>query len=101
MQGSGRRAPQECTPDGSSLIAQAAEHCVAESGIRQQGRHHPVAVMGDPGLLQELPDIAALLPQAGDDGEQSAAADRTLTGLDALVCRPGDLRAKSLEFLQD
>ena len=39
--------------------------------------------MGDPGLLQELPDIAARLPQAGGDGEQSTAADRTLTGLDA------------------
>lgn len=32
--------------------------------------------MGNPGLLQKLPDIAALLP-AGD-GEQLAAADRTL-----------------------
>jgi len=30
--------------------------------------------MGDPGLLQELPDTAALLAQAGDDLEQAAAA---------------------------
>lgn len=35
--------------------------------------------MGDPGLLRELPDIAALLPPACDDREQSAAPDRTLT----------------------
>jgi hypothetical protein len=35
--------------------------------------------MGNPGLLQELPDIAVLLSQRGRDGEQSAAADRTLT----------------------
>ena len=33
--------------------------------------------MGDPGLLEELPDIAALLPQAGGDREQAAAADGT------------------------
>jgi hypothetical protein len=32
--------------------------------------------MGSPGLLQELPDIAAPLPEAGGDGEQ-AAADRS------------------------
>ena len=34
--------------------------------------------MGDPGLLQELPDIPALLPEGGGDGEQAAPADRTL-----------------------
>lgn len=39
--------------------------------------------MGDPCLLQELPDIPALLPQGGGDGEQSAAADGTAGGLDA------------------
>jgi hypothetical protein len=33
----------------------------AVSGIRQQWRHHPTAVMGNPGQLKELPDIAALL----------------------------------------
>lgn len=37
--------------------------------------------MGDPSLLQELLDIMALLPEAGGDGEQQAAADRTLTAL--------------------
>ena len=42
-------------------------------------------MMGNPGLLQELPDIAALLSEAGGDGEQSAAADRTLAGLDAMA----------------
>ena len=41
--------------------------------------------MGHSGLLQELPDIAALLPERGGDGEQSAAADRTLAGLDAMT----------------
>jgi hypothetical protein len=34
--------------------------------------------MGNPSLLQELPDITALLPERGGDAEQSAAADRTL-----------------------
>ena len=33
--------------------------------------------MGNPGLLKELPDIAALLPQGGGDREQAAAADGT------------------------
>ena len=42
-------------------------------------------MVGDPGLLQERPDIAALLPEGGGDGEQSAAADRTLAGLDAMA----------------
>jgi len=53
------------------------------SGIRQQRWHRPAAVMGDPGLLQELPDIPALLPEGGGDREQSAAADGTAGGLDA------------------
>jgi len=44
--------------------------------------NHPATVMGDPGLLHELPDIAALLPQGGGDREQPAAADRTWAGLD-------------------
>jgi hypothetical protein len=39
--------------------------------------------MGNPGLHQELPDIAALLPEGGGDGEQPAAADCPLAGLDA------------------
>ena len=41
--------------------------------------------MGDPGLLQECPDITALLSEAGGDGEQPAAADCTLAGLDAMT----------------
>lgn len=41
--------------------------------------------MSDPGLLQELPDITTLLAQGGGDGEQPAAADRTLAGLDAMT----------------
>ena len=41
--------------------------------------------MGNPGLLQELPDIAALLPEGGGDGEQAAAADCPLAGLDAMA----------------
>ena len=41
--------------------------------------------MGNPGLFQKSPDIAALLPEGGGDGEQAAAADRTLAGLDAMA----------------
>ena len=41
--------------------------------------------MGDPGLLQELPDIALLLPQGGGDREHSAAAECTAGGLDAMA----------------
>lgn len=40
-------------------------------------------MMGNPGLLQELPEIPALLPQGGGDREQSAVADGTVCGLDA------------------
>jgi hypothetical protein len=39
--------------------------------------------MGDPGKLQELPGIPALLPQGGGDREQSATANGTAGGLDA------------------
>ena len=42
-------------------------------------------MMGDQGLLQELAEITALMPQAGGCREQSAAADRTLGGLDAMA----------------
>jgi hypothetical protein len=41
--------------------------------------------MGDPGLLQKIPDITALLAQGGGDGEQPAAADCTLAELDAIA----------------
>ena len=41
--------------------------------------------MGDPGLLQKIPDIPPLLPQGSGDREQAAAADRTLAGLDAMA----------------
>ena len=53
--------------------------------MRQQGWHHPTAMMGDPGLLQERPDITALLSQGHGDSEQSATADRTQAGLDAMA----------------
>jgi hypothetical protein len=41
-------------------------------------------MMGNPGLLHEMPDIPALLSEGGRDCQQAAAADRTLTGLDAM-----------------
>jgi hypothetical protein len=43
--------------------------------------------MGNPCLLQELPNIASLLSQRGGDVEQSAAADGALAGLDAMADR--------------
>ena len=46
------------------------------SGIRQQGGSLAAAMMGDPGLLQEGPDVSTLLPEGGDDREQTAAAQR-------------------------
>ena len=84
VQGSGR-PPRDCMPDSSSLSDQEAVLCAADSGIGEQRRHHPTVMMGNPGLLQKLPDIAALLSEAGGDSEQSAAADRTLAGLDAMA----------------
>jgi hypothetical protein len=41
--------------------------------------------MGNPSLLQELIDIAAMLPEGSHDGEQSAATDCSLVGLDAMT----------------
>lgn len=41
--------------------------------------------MGNPDLPRELPDIAALLSEAGGDREQAAAADRTLAGLGSMA----------------
>jgi len=41
--------------------------------------------MGNPGMLEDLPDIAALLPEGGRDGEQSAAAHCPLAGMDAMT----------------
>ena len=41
--------------------------------------------MGDPGLLQELPDIAALLSEGGGDGEQPCPADGPVGRLDAMA----------------
>ena len=71
-----------------SLINKRAETqhpLIADSGIRQQRWHLPAAVMGNPRLLQELPNIPALLAQRGGDGEQAAAADGALAGLDAMA----------------
>jgi hypothetical protein len=42
-------------------------------------------MMGNPGLINELPDIPALLSEGGRDCQQAAAADRTLAGLDAMT----------------
>ena len=41
--------------------------------------------MGHPGLLQELPHIAALLPEAGADREQAYATKRPRFGLNAVT----------------
>jgi len=41
--------------------------------------------MGDPGLLQELPGIAALLLEGRGDGEQAAAADAAICRLDPMT----------------
>ena len=38
--------------------------------------------MDNPGLLEKLPDIPALLLQVGDEREQLAAADGSAGGLD-------------------
>ena len=53
--------------------------------------------MGNPGLLQEQPGMAALWPQAGGDREQSAAADGSAGGLDA----KDDLGLKGLSLGQE
>ena len=57
--------------------ASNCQRALVSPAIRLQLRHHHGGVMGDPGLLQELPDIAALLPQGCGDREQAAAADGT------------------------
>lgn len=41
--------------------------------------------MGDPGLLEELPDIPPLLRVGSGNREQAAPADRILAGLDAVT----------------
>ncbi len=55
------------------------------SGCRQYGGPTTAAMMGDPGLLQEGPDVSALLPERGVDREQTAAAQCSLGGLDAMA----------------
>lgn len=39
---------------------------------------HATAMVGDPGPLRDLPDVAALLPEGGGEGAKAAAADCTL-----------------------
>jgi hypothetical protein len=41
--------------------------------------------MGDPGLLEELPDIQPLLPEGSGDREQAATANGTAGRLDAVT----------------
>ena len=41
--------------------------------------------MGNPGLFQEGPDVSALLPERGDNREQTAAAERSFARLDAMA----------------
>jgi hypothetical protein len=41
--------------------------------------------MGNPGLFQELPDIAALLSEGGGDGEQACSADGAVGRLDTMT----------------
>ena len=60
---------------------------MTDSGILHQGGHHATPVLGDPGLLQEWPDLPALVLQGGGDREQLAAADRDAGGLDAMADR--------------
>lgn len=55
------------------------------SGIRQQGVHLPSAMMGDPGLLQEGPDVSALLPEGGDNREQTTATEGPFGRLDPMA----------------
>ena len=40
-------------------------------------------MIGNPGLLQERPDISALLPQGGGEAEQPIPPNRTLAGMAA------------------
>jgi hypothetical protein len=55
------------------------------SAIRQQRWHLTAEAMGGPGLLQKRPHVPALLPQGRGHGQQSAAADGTVCGLDAMA----------------
>lgn len=41
--------------------------------------------MGNPGLLQELPDIPSLLSEGGGDGEQACPADGAVGRLDTMA----------------
>jgi hypothetical protein len=76
-------------PNASMITPLSMQRCgllfFLSSGIGQQRWHLPAAVIGNPRLLQEWQDVAALLSQRGGDGEQSAAADGALAGLDAMA----------------
>jgi len=41
--------------------------------------------MADPGLIQKIPYVPALLPQGGWDREQATAANGANGGLDAMA----------------
>ena len=61
----------------------------------QRGGHRPDAVMGNPGLLEELPEIAALLPEHGGDsnivgGFALPAGDPARPSTPARPQRPGE-----------
>lgn len=67
----------------------ADKRAITGSTIFDNLLSHPAAVMasprrgvGNPGLLQEQPEILARLPQGAGGREQAAATPRTFAGLD-------------------
>ena len=55
------------------------------SGIRKQRGALTPTTPANPGLFQEGPDVLVLLPERGDNREQTAAAERSFAGLDAMT----------------
>lgn len=69
--------------DRASLSDQDAIRSGGKFRAPAAAMDHSVAMMRNPGQLQELPDVTALLSEAASHGEQPAAADRTLAALNA------------------